>query len=285
MTVCCPRCSTRYRLPPRSRLGRNPTYRCTRCRHVFAPDEAAEAPALDAEDELALDVDLDDDEPAFTIEAARPATPDDDESDEDDAVPAPRRRASRSGAPPSPGTTARFAVRAAATVTLVYALTSVYLHTHPARTRTLLEAVPLIGTELSETRLQPGDIELADVRGDFERVQNGRLAFVITGVAINNAPVAVGGIQIEGRIVGAEEHSQVVFCGAAPNDVHELGAREIELLQTLKPTAEWQLAPGAQERFLVAFVDPPIPLHEFVAEVVAVRGASRRGAGALAKVR
>jgi hypothetical protein len=176
-------------------------------------------------------------------------------------------------------------VRAAATVILAYALASVYLHTHPARTRTLLTAVPLIGTELSETRLQPGDIELADVRGTFERVQNGRLAFVITGVAINNAPVAVGAIQIEGRIVGAEEHSQVVFCGAAPNDVHELGAREIELLQTLKPTAEWQLAPGAQERFLVAFIDPPVPLHEFVAEVLAVRGAPRRGAGRLARAR
>ena len=37
-------CNTRYRLPPRSRLGRNPNYRCTRCRHVFSPDEERKRP-------------------------------------------------------------------------------------------------------------------------------------------------------------------------------------------------------------------------------------------------
>ncbi len=85
MTVRCPSCSTRYRLPPRSRLGRNPTYRCTRCRHVFAPDEEAEAPTVDAEDEPEI-VDDDDDAPAFTIEPS-PSLLDDALDGDEDAPP------------------------------------------------------------------------------------------------------------------------------------------------------------------------------------------------------
>jgi len=67
MTVSCPRCGTRYRLPPRSQLGSDPTYRCIRCRHVFAADAAAEAPALEAD--AAPDEDDDD---IFTFEAPPP---------------------------------------------------------------------------------------------------------------------------------------------------------------------------------------------------------------------
>lgn len=280
MTVHCPECHTRYRLPPRSRLGRNPTYRCTRCRHVFAPDEEAEAPSVEEPEETALVIDdEDDDAPVFTIQASHPDSRDDDEG--------PRRRAARSPAPPPPAeppSPARFAARAALTVAITYGVLSIYLHTHPERTRALLEALPLIGEEMGETRLHPGLIQLADVRGEFKRVHGDRLVFVITGTAINNAPVAVAGIQVEGRVLGERpEPPQVVYCGAAPEDVGDLGIREIELLQTLKPSGDWSLRPGEQDRFLIAFVDPPVPLSEFLAEVVAVRGATGRGDGSLAK--
>jgi len=76
-----------------------------------------------------------------------------------------------------------------------------------------------------------------------------------------------------------------VYCGAAPQDVSELGIREIELLQTLKPSGDWMLRPGEQDRFLVAFVDPALPLSEFIAEVVAVRGANGHTDSPLARRR
>jgi len=276
MTVRCPKCSTRYRLPPRSRLGRNPTYRCTRCRHVFAPDEEAEAPTLDEpDDEPVLDPDDDDTAPVFTVQSTMP---DPEPDDEPDRVP----RRPRAGAPDA-ATPARFAARAALAVAITYGIVSIYFYTHPARARALLGAIPLVGAEMRETRLHPGHIQLADVRGEFKRVHGDRLVFVITGTVINNAPLAVAGIQIEGRIVGGEARRQVVYCGAAPQDVGELGIREIELLQTLKPSGEWILPPGEQDRFLVAFVDPPLPLTEFVAEVVSVRAGPRRPDGTLAR--
>ena len=77
----------------------------------------------------------------------------------------------------------------------------------------------------------------------------------------------------------------MVYCGAAPQDVSELGTREIELLQTLKPSGEWVLRPGEQDRFLVAFVEPALPLAEFAAEVVSVRGTNGGGSEPLARRR
>jgi hypothetical protein len=283
MTVCCPNCNTRYRLPPRSRLGRNPTYRCTRCRHVFAPDAEAEAPALESDDDDRFGDDDDaDDVPVFTIEPSPTGT--DDETADADPVTPRRRRAGDTGGY-SGQSVARFATVAALTVAMVYGVLSIYFHTHPAEARTLFGRIPLIGDEISETRLHPGLIQLADVRGEFKRVHGDRLVFVISGTAINNAPVPVAGIQVEGRILGAEPHQQVVYCGAAPQDVSELGIREIELLQTLKPSSDWMLRPGEQDRFLVAFVDPALPLSEFIAEVVAVRGASGHTDSPLARRR
>jgi predicted Zn finger-like uncharacterized protein len=268
VTVRCPSCGTRYRLPPRSRLGRNPTYRCTRCRHVFAPDEEAEAPALEeADDDEVLD---DDDGPVFTIEPAAPARRDDD-------GPPPRRPAADGGT-----SAIRFAARAMVLVSLAYGVLSIYVYTHAARARALLGAIPLVGADMTETRLGTGSVQLADVHGDWKRVHGDALVFVVTGTAINNAPVPIAAVQVEGRIVGREEHQQVVYCGTAPQDVQDLSPHEIELLQTLKPSNDWILPPGGQDRFLIAFVDPPVPLNEFSAEVVSVRGATRRPDGASA---
>jgi hypothetical protein len=249
---------------------------------VFSPEAEAEAPAVDDEEEEALAFDgddADDDSPVFTI---APSAPDDEEDElDEDAAPRPRRAPSA----PAPQSTARFATMAAIGMALIYGVLSIYLHTHPTETRTLFGHIPFIGDEMRETRLHPGLIQLADVRGEFLRVHGDRLVFVISGTAINNAPVPVAGIQVQGRVLGAEDRRQIVYCGAAPQDISELGTREIELLQTLKPSGEWLLRPGEQDRFLVAFVDPQLPLAEFVAEVVAVRGASGNGATPLARRR
>lgn len=285
MTVRCPSCNTRYRLPPRSKLGRNPSYRCTRCRHVFSPDEEAEAPAVEQDETLDIVDDDVDDAPAFTIEPSAPLVDEIDDDDDTETVPA-RRRTAREGAlPPTSSSPLRFALTLTILVILGYGLVSIYFVTHPAETRAAFGRIPFIGEEMSESRLHPSHIQLTDVKGEYKRVHGDRLVFVITGTAINNAPVPVAGVQIQGRIMGTQEQRQVVYCGAVPEDVTELGIREIELLQTLKPSSEWLLKPGEQDRFLVAFVDPIQPLTEFGAEVVAVRGPAGRIEGPLARQR
>jgi len=131
-------------------------------------------------------------------------------------------------------------------VTFLYALLSVYLRTHQDAVRAVFGRLPMIGTSLAEKRLDPSTVQLANVRGSYQRVKGDHLVFVIAGTAINNAPVPVRAIQIEGRVIGAEEQHQVVFCGAAPRDVQDLSVREIALLQTLEPRRTGASRPGSR---------------------------------------
>ena len=268
MTVECPRCGTLYRRPARAELGADASYRCARCRHVFEA-EADEPTMLATADEEA-----DDDPERFAFEEER--------DDEPEAPAPPPARPARPPREPAPRamSAARFAMRSMLFVTLGYAVVSVYLYTHPDATRRLLRGVPIIGDRLAETRLQPSTVRLTNLRGEYERVQGDRLVFVIAGTAVNDSPVPVRGVQIEGRIAGAQEQRQVVFCGAAPRDVHALSLREIALLQTLEPPKDWTLPPGEQSNFLVVFPSPPTDLREFAAEVVAVQAPTRRNPGA-----
>jgi hypothetical protein len=250
---------------------------------VFAPDEEAEAPTLEEPEEEIGDLsDDDDDQPVFTVEPSRPDGDDDGDDDEpeDSTLPPRRRRSAPAPPPPASGTgPMRDAILAAVIVMLTYGILSIYLHTHPAEAHALFATIPLIGDEITETRLHPGSIQLADVRGEFKRVHGDRLVFVITGTAINNAPVPIASIQVQGQIIGPQSPRQIVYCGAAPQDVTELGIREIDLLQTLKPSSDWLLRPGEQDRFLVAFVDPPQPITDLAVQVIAVRGANGRTDG------
>ncbi len=225
--------------------------------------EADEAEAEDDERQLVFE-----DEDAHTNdepeEAMEPA-----EATEaaEDAAPAPRARRVT--------TPARFALRAFLGVTVGYAVLSVYLYTHPEAAGQLLGRVPLLGAALNETRISPASIQLANVRGEYQRVKGDRLVFVISGTAINNSPLPVKSIQVEGWIGGDHEERRVVFCGAAPRDIGELSLREIALLQTLEPPKDWALAAGEQAEFLIVFPGPPSDLKQFAAQVLTVQAPPR----------
>jgi predicted Zn finger-like uncharacterized protein len=243
MTVRCPGCETAYRVPPRAQLGDHPTFRCTRCERVFDPDEGVEDPALPGVDDA----------------------PADDDAERDAPIERPAKRPS----------VTRFALRTMVVVTLGFALLSIYLFMHRGRVTELLARVPVIGADLAATRVNPAHVQLIDVRGDYTRAQGDALVFVITGRAINNAPVPVSAIEIEGRLLGAHPERRVVYAGTAPHRVDELSQREIDLLQTLQPPQDWRLLPGEEGDFLVAFVDPPLPLEAFTVEVASVRRRKR----------
>jgi predicted Zn finger-like uncharacterized protein len=272
MTIACPRCGARYRVPPAATETEVERYRCTRCRHVFQPEPAGE-PAPIAE----LDLD-DSDEPDddFTLG---------DEAEDDGPAPAATRSRPaprEKPAPPEPtgASPARFALRALLIVTVGYAVLSIYLYTHPEAMRQALGRVPIIGSRLAETRINPTSVQLTNLEATYQRVQGDQLVFVISGIAINNSPVTVKAVQVEGRAMGEREERQVVFAGTAPRDVQGLSAREIALLQTLEPPKDAALGPGEQATFAVVFVNPPPGLKEFSAEVVAVQAKPHRRPGA-----
>jgi hypothetical protein len=251
MTIRCPGCDTAYHVPPWSDLGNHPLFRCSRCERVFDPEAGAEGPTLLGDDDGPDALQEPDDEEVAAVASDEP----------------PRRQRSA----------ARFALRALMAVSLGFALLSIYIFMHGGRVAQLLAQVPVVGPDLAAMRLNPAHVQLTDVRGEYARAQGDTLVFVITGRAINNAPVPVSAIEIQGSVAGVREQRRVVFAGAAPHRVDDLSEREIDLLQTLQPPQDWRLLPGEEGDFLIAFVDPPMPLREFAVEVAAVRRRRRSG--------
>ncbi len=157
-------------------------------------------------------------------------------------------------------------------VTLGYGVFSIYLYTHPANLRSVLGRVPIVGASFAEPQLGPEQVQLTGVKGEYRQVQGNAVVFVVSGVAINNAPVAVRGVQIKARATGAREDSVLVYCGTQPHDVERYSVPELQMLQSLeRPPAGWMLGPGQQTPFLLVFANPPPALREFTAEVTAVQ--------------
>jgi predicted Zn finger-like uncharacterized protein len=246
MTVECPRCGTVYRRPARAERGADESYRCARCRHVFVASRDEPVMVSEAEEPG-------DDEEQFAFD-------DEEREDEPEAPPAPTPRAPRDP-PPRTMTAARFAVRSMVLVTLGYGVLSVYLYTHP-RDRGRPARGPADRRPARRDALRPTAVQLTNLRGEYERVQGDRSSSSSRARAVNNSAVPVRGVQIEGRIAGAQEQRQVVFCGAAPRDVHDLSLREIALLQTLEPPKEWSLRRRALE-LPRGLPDAAPELHEF----------------------
>lgn len=273
MTVRCPRCGTLYRRPARFRHESDATFRCARCRHVFAPGEHEAGlgePSLEDDDRFSFAEEDKDDEPAFEIAPSPPPSPRPEPPPADEEKPR--------AAEPGMSSTGRFALRSLLAVTLGYGVLSIYLFTHAEVARNLLAGVPVLGSRLVEARLHPSSIQLTGVRGTFQKVKGDRPVFVIAGTAINASALPTRAIQVEGRAIGANEERQVVYCGVAPRDLHDLTMREIALLQNLEPPRDWSLGPGEQTDFVVVFTAPPPDLRQFAVEVVSVQAPPRRRA-------
>lgn len=270
MTVTCPRCGTRYRPPAGQPV--TASYRCTRCRTVFHPEE----PAPGTPDEG---------EPEFVFEDLPPP---EDPTQKPAASGSRTKRGPRDDDPPDihGADPARFAVRLVVVVTLLYGLLSIYLYTHPSVIRATVGRIPLIGSGLTETRLSPQSVRIANLKGEYLRVLGDHLVFAISGTAINTTTSAVRGVQIQGTIVGREKEDRLtIFCGTPPPVLENRSLQDILLFQKLQTPPDWSLAPGEQTPFTIVFTNPGTGLKTFAAEVVAVQAYRRRPTPAAAPAR
>lgn len=269
MIVTCPRCATRYRAPaagPRE----GASYRCTRCRTVFHPDEPTPG-------------NPDEGEPEFVFEDLPPPQPAREPAPE--ASPRRSRKEAPEAAAIDGADPARFAMRLIVIVTLLYGLLSIYLYTHPSVIRATVGRIPLIGSGLTETRLSPQSVRITNLKGEYVRVLGDHLVFAISGSAVNATTAAVRGVQIQGKIVGQEkEERQTIFCGTPPPVLENRSLQDILLFQKLHTPPDWSLAPGEQTPFTIVFTSPGTDLRTFAVEVVAVQ-AYRRRSGDVASAR
>jgi len=295
-TLDCPRCGTTYRVAGAHAARDDATYECAKCHEVFGPGAAGDDDWRDEPEEEAFR--FDDEAPAppratrgrtrraralADAEERGPIDFDDEEEDETDAdeppteavPPAPtRRRRRRADAndddePESPGV-ARFALRGLIAVTLGYAVVSVWASTHLESFQRLLGHIPVVGSRLAEFPLDPGDVALRDVKGEYDYLKSGELAFVVRGTAVNLATEPLRRVRVEGRIGGAEEQRQLASCTDAPADVRKTSRQMLMLMDNIREARPAVVPAGASVACEVVFVDPPRPVRELSLEVVSV---------------
>jgi predicted Zn finger-like uncharacterized protein len=158
-----------------------------------------------------------------------------------------------------------------------YGLLTRALLANPAHCDKLLSRVPVIGT-LGNDRLLARKVALSEVLGGYQRIKDGKDVFVITGKALNTAPVALHSVQVGGGLsnnAGRVIEEKTIYCGnvISAKVLKDLTPQEVSILQKLTPPKKFVIEPGESSTFVIVFMDPPREAVEFTAHVV---GAQRQ---------
>lgn len=210
------------------------------------------------------------DAPALMKPGAPHPREEDDESEtswsDDETAEAPRRRESSPVAP--------LLVFAGIVVAAYFVFASALLSSPALRSR-VLGRLPFIGS-LGADRLMTRKVALSDVVGNYQRIKDGKEVFVITGKALNTAPVGLHSVQIAGRLYandGRALDEKVIYCGnvISAKVLRDLTPRELSVLQKLNPPKRFTIEPGESSTFVIVFMDPPRGAAEFAVRVAAAQ--------------
>jgi uncharacterized protein DUF3426 len=149
------------------------------------------------------------------------------------------------------------------------------LFASPALCDRLIGRLPLIGT-LSDDRLLTRKVALSEVVGTYQRIKDGKEVFVISGKALNTAPMALHGVQIAGTLYdasGGQLDQKTISCGnvISAKVLKDLTPQEVSILQKLSPPKRFMIEPGESSTFVIVFMEPPRDTVEFSARVVAAQ--------------
>lgn len=306
MIVECPSCHTRYRTDRAAVVDENTVFECSQdqCRHVFSysppvmhnggnkvrsvsltptfsapqkpqdtrePRSLEESPPPSAQPSLV--------EPSTEILEELEDFPSPDltfsSSREEEDIQLVLRRPEV-----NPGRDLTFAARPFFTLlgilVLGYAAFGWYCLSHLSETEAVLARLPLLGSWFAAERFSAQHIALVDLKGQFWLTKDGRRVFAVSGKAVNDAPIPVRSIQVEGAIYdknGKAVGQRVIFCGTetAPAVLESLTVREIGILQNLVPPKQFNIPAGQSVNFLLVFTTAPPAVAEFSCRVIAAQ--------------
>ncbi|MBI4515342.1 MAG: zinc-ribbon domain-containing protein [Deltaproteobacteria bacterium] len=176
---------------------------------------------------------------------------------------------------PAPGISVQPVLIFLALVVAAYGALAWTLRSNPELADSLFRKLPFISA-ITEDRLLNRKIVLSDVIGGYQRIKDGQAVFVITGRALNNAPVTVRNIQVVGRLfnnANTQLDEKTIFCGnvVSTKILKSLTQREVSILQDLKPPKRFGIAPGEESTFVIVFMQPPAGVTEFSSQVLAAQ--------------
>jgi len=238
--------------------------------------------AHEDEEQLENEERLEDDAAADPF--TEPEMTSEEEEDEEDPPPpvivAPRKRSApiepRAPAPPAPH---RSPIRpigvSVGLIVCFYLLVALTLDRNPARAFEQLSEVPLLGQLLGRDHLLVWRLEVDDLEGGLDYIRDHRLAYVVSGRAVNTTDEDLRIIEVEGSLLvdgRPTRHQRVYAANQARSTIRDLSASEVEMLLRLEPNRRFRIRPGQSASFLLVFPDPPQSFSEVVVRVVEARG-------------
>lgn len=230
----------------------------------------------DDEDDAATDfddeVDADDED---EIEEPPPARPRVSRRPPRRAPVAPQPRRERRAAPSRHGRSPLRPVGwSVAILCLLYAGTALTFSQRPEVAREALAQIPVIGKLLQQDHLLAWRIELRDLRGGPDTIKGNKVAWVVTGRAVNHTDEDVRLVEIEGELMAggkARATRRVYAANQAVDTIRDLSISEVDMLLRLEPNRRFRIAPGESASFLLVFPNPPADTSEVVCRVVDAR--------------
>lgn len=245
---------------------------------VSEPDEKYTLGMEEKSEEFSLPDDVPEEADTPMVTRTDPPRIDEDEEEEqeqDEVERAPRRRTAAREPRRRESSTITPIFIFLGIVVASYGLLARALFASPVLCDRLIGRLPIIG-HLGDDRLLRRKVALSDVVGNYQRIKDGKDVFVITGKALNTAPVALHSVQIAGKLYGRDGRAldeKTIYCGnvISAKVLKDLTPRELSILQKLSPPKRFMIEPGESSTFVIVFMDPPREPAEFSAQVVAAQ--------------
>ncbi|MDG2303857.1 MAG: zinc-ribbon domain-containing protein [Candidatus Binatia bacterium] len=233
--------------------------------------DAAEPEADEEEEELEFDDELVDEE----VE--------EEEEEEEEEPPPPvivapkKRKASirpRAPAPPRRRSPLKPIGTCVGMILCFYLLVAVALDRNPTDALAQLSEVPILGGLLGQDHLLVWRLEVTDLEGGLDYIRDHKLAYVVSGRAVNTTSQDLRIVEVEGGLVvgGQPTRSQRVYAAnQARSTIRDLSASEVEMLLRLEPNRRFRIRPGESASFLLVFPDPPQGFEEVVVRIIDAR--------------
>lgn len=160
---------------------------------------------------------------------------------------------------------------------LIYSLLTLMHQTHPEKLEGILKTVPWWAPSVFRNNHLRRGIALKSVVPSFQTIRGNREVFVISGLAVNQNPLSVREVRIEGAVYnpeGKEIERQTVTVGnpISLKIIRAITAQDISTLQKLRPPQRFDIPPEGSAAFIIVFLKPTREIKSFNYQVLSAEG-------------
>jgi predicted Zn finger-like uncharacterized protein len=159
-------------------------------------------------------------------------------------------------------------------ILLGYLLVAVTFDRRPEIALDTLNRIPVLGKLLGQDHLLAYRVKLEGIAGGLDHIKGNRLAYVVTGRAVNGTNENLRLIEIEGELIaGGKTRAvrKVYAANQAKGTIRDLSMSEVDMLLRLEPNRRFVIPPGKSASFLLVFPDPPADTSDVVCRVTEAR--------------